>query len=202
MNAAFPGPGVRGDCYERKAAAAEISIVAITGVTEGQKYIIGAVPTVVCSVGDTLSGLATPCTVAVTGGNSNGVGSFAARATARDKAGNTITASVSYRVICGWSGFEPPISAPSQGLSVSKAGSTLPVKFTLTRADSSAIQPLTAPLWSTPARGGSTALPVGRSVFSIPANNGILFVPAGSGWRYNWNTDKAQAVVTRLLDIR
>ncbi len=193
VNAAFPGPGVREESYEPSTATAEIVIVAITGVTEGQKYILGAVPTVGCSVGDASIGQAPPCTVTVTGGNSNGVGSFTAKATATDKAGNTSTASVSYKVIYGWSGFEPPINPPSQGTSVFKAGSTAPVKFSLTRADGSAIQPLIAPLWSTPSRGGSTSLPVSESVYSLPGDSGIAFVPAGAGWRYNWKTDAARA---------
>ena len=167
--------------------------VAITGVTAGQKYIIGAVPIVGCTAADPLSGVGAPCTVAVTGGNSNGVGAFTAKATGSDRAGNTVSVSVNYRVIYGWSGFEQPIDPPSQGISVFKAGSTVPVKFWLTRADGSSIQPLTAPRWSTPAQGGSTAVLVSESVYSLPGDSGVLFVAAGSGWRYNWKTDKAQA---------
>ena len=60
------------------------------------------------------------------------MGEYTVTATATDKAGNTATDTVKYRVIYKWDGFRQPITdtAHDQGaVSVFKAGSTIPVKY-------------------------------------------------------------------------
>ncbi|MEZ4734645.1 MAG: hypothetical protein R3E79_46735 [Caldilineaceae bacterium] len=74
--------------------------VIITGVTAGATYNFGSVPTAACSTNDTLSGMATPATLSVTGGNSDGSGAFTATCSgATDRAGNSAApVSVNYTV--------------------------------------------------------------------------------------------------------
>ena len=74
-------------------------VVAVTGVTNGATYTLGAVPVAGCVTTDALSGVQTSATLSVTGGNANGVGTFIAECTgATDKAGNPGAASVTYQV--------------------------------------------------------------------------------------------------------
>ena len=74
-------------------------VVTVSGVSDGASYTLGSVPTAACSTSDALSGVATQATVAVTGGNADGTGSFTATCSgASDNAGNSGSASVSYTV--------------------------------------------------------------------------------------------------------
>lgn len=104
--------------------------VTVTGVSQGAFYYAGAVPTVGCGTSDTLSGVAVPATLSITGGNGN-VGTFTATcAGALDYAGNGSSASVTYSVIYNWNGFFQPVdNLPT--LNRVKAGSAIPVKFSL-----------------------------------------------------------------------
>ncbi|HEV7886537.1 MAG TPA: hypothetical protein VGO92_03195, partial [Acidimicrobiales bacterium] len=83
-------------------------LLGIFGVRDGGKYELGKGPGPFCLTYDFLSGGAT-CTGVTTGGLANGVGSFTYTATAKDRAGNTITKSVSYRVVYRWDGFGSPL---------------------------------------------------------------------------------------------
>ena len=49
---------------------------------------------------------------------------------AKDKAGNTNSASVTYSVVYNWTGFFRPVDNPEM-VNVAKAGSAIPVKFSL-----------------------------------------------------------------------
>ena len=74
-------------------------VVTVSGVSDGASYTLGSVPTAACSTSDALSGVATQATVAVTGGNADGTGSFTVTCSpAADNAGNSGSASVSYTV--------------------------------------------------------------------------------------------------------
>jgi hypothetical protein len=74
--------------------------VLVTSVTNGATYAFGSVPTAACSTSDALAGVATQATLNVTGGNSDGTGSFTATCSgATDNAGNSAApVSVSYSV--------------------------------------------------------------------------------------------------------
>jgi hypothetical protein len=76
-------------------------LVAVTGVTAGASYLLGAVPVAGCSTIDALSGVANPATVTVSGGNGDGTGDFTARCEgASDNAGNNAaTVTVTYSVV-------------------------------------------------------------------------------------------------------
>jgi hypothetical protein len=170
--------------------------LAINGVTNGAKYPLGSAPTATCAASDAGSGLAGPCEIGVAGGNANGVGTFTVTATATDRAGNTATRTVQYRIVYRWSGLSQPVDDPAGGatsVSVFKAGSTVPAKFTLTGPDGTTIQPVSAPVWLTPVRGGPTTLPVDETVYNLPSDSGSTYRLADGHWQYNWRTDPQQA---------
>lgn len=84
-----------------------------------------------CQTTDALSGVASQAAVAVTGGTSNGVGSYTVTCSGgRDRAGNQGAATVSYVVQYVFNGFLQPIDNPPIVNAV-KAGQTVPVKFGL-----------------------------------------------------------------------
>jgi hypothetical protein len=102
-------------------------VVNVTGVTDGATYTLGSVPEADCSTTDALSGVATEATLSVSGGP---VGSVTASCDgALDKAGNSGSASVTYSVIYDFDGFFQPVDMSK--LNVAKAGSAIPVKFSL-----------------------------------------------------------------------
>jgi hypothetical protein len=75
-------------------------VVAVTGVANGALYYYHEAPAAGCNTTDALSGVATPASLTVTGGNEFGFGKYTATcAGAKDEAGNTaMPVSVSYTV--------------------------------------------------------------------------------------------------------
>jgi hypothetical protein len=170
--------------------------VSVTGVTG--PYTLGAAPTAGCSTTDATSGVATHATATVTGGNANGVGTFDVLcAGARDRAGNTRSASGAYRVLYGWDGFRQPINDTAHQVgvatSVFKAGSTVPVKLQLKRADGTVVQAVTAPQWIVPVRGSSMSAPVDETVYGDSATSGSTYRwdATAQQYIYNWGTAKS-----------
>ncbi|HEU5423042.1 MAG TPA: PxKF domain-containing protein, partial [Nitrolancea sp.] len=171
-------------------------------VVNGAIYTLGdpATPSgqLSCSAGDGGSGVAS-CTVSVTGGNANGVGTFSYTATATDNAGNTATLTGSYKIIYRWDGFLQPINDTAHQVgtttSIFKGGSTVPVKFQLKKADGTIIQSNTTPQWLTPAKGSATTAPVDETVYSDPATSGSTYRydSTAQQYIYNWGTAKNQA---------
>jgi hypothetical protein len=76
---------------------------------------------------------------------------------------------------------------------VFRAGSTVPVKFALTNATGQAIQPVSAPVWLTPAKGVATNLPIDETVYTLPSDSRSTYRPTEGHWQYNWKTDQQQA---------
>ena len=167
----------------------------VNGVADGGIYTLGSVPGASCTATDALSGVnASGCSVKVTGGLANGVGTFSYAATATDKAGNTASVSGTYRVIYRFDGFLQPINDTAHQVGVStsifKAGSTVPVKFQLKRADGAVVQANSAPLWQVPVKGSATAAPLDESAYSDSADSGSTFRWDSSAQQYiyNWGT--------------
>ncbi len=144
------------------------------------------------------------CKVTVTGGKANGVGTFTFTATAKDKAGNVATLTGSYKVVCRWDGFLQPINdtahqigtTPSgTSISVFKAGSTVPVKFQLKKADGTPVQANADPAWANPQKGSLTTASVDESVYTEPATSGSTFRwdATAQQYIYNWGAAKNQA---------
>jgi hypothetical protein len=122
------------------------------------------------------------------------VGSFTYTATATDRAGNSTTIPGAYKVIYKWDGFLQPINdtAHQVGLSTSifKAGSTIPVKFQLKRADGTVVQSAAAPVWLAPVKGGAMSLPVDETAQTVTADSGSTFRydATAQQYIYNWKT--------------
>lgn len=168
-------------------------------VKDGARYTLGdpAIPsgTPTCTASDAVSGVAS-CVVTVSGGQPNGVGRFSFTATAADKAGNTTTQTGSYQVIYRWDGFLQPINDTAhqtdQSVSVFKAGSTVPAKFQLKKADGTVVQANTPPAWLTSVKGSATTSTVDESVYTEPATSGssYRYDSTAQQYIYNWGTAK------------
>ncbi|MFN8157877.1 MAG: choice-of-anchor U domain-containing protein [Candidatus Nanopelagicales bacterium] len=166
--------------------------VTIRGVSDGAKYVLGAVPVVSCGASDSGSGLAGSCSVTVSGGNANHVGSFTATATAVDKAGNRTTVTTRFKVVYLWKGFvdpiNDPVAQPRSKTSVFKAGSTVSAQFQVLNAKGKVVAPVSAPLWVAPTRGAATSANVNETVSNAKPDTGSAYRTAGSSWRYSWGT--------------
>jgi hypothetical protein len=160
---------------------------------QGGSYTLGAVPAATCTATDSFSGMAS-CTVRVTGGNANGTGTFAYTATATDKAGNSSTVTGTYQVVYRFGGFLQPINDTAHDVAAStsifKAGSTVPVKLQLMKADGTVVQSAVAPEWLTPVKGSSTSAPVDESVYASSPDSGSAyrFDASAQQYIYNWKT--------------
>jgi len=160
----------------------------------GGFYTLGAVPTATCTAGDSVSGLAGSCTVTVTGGTLNGVGTFSYTATATDNAGNEGTTTGTYKVVYRFDGFLQPINDTAHQVgtstSVFKGGSTIPAKFQLKKADGTVVQANTAPVWLTPVKGTAMSLPVDETVYPESADSGSTYRydATAKQYIYNWKT--------------
>jgi hypothetical protein len=143
---------------------------------------------------DSGSGIATQsCGPVVT----NTVGIHTVTCTATDNAGNTATATVSYKVIYRFDGFLQPINDTSHPqtcgspcvVSIFKGGSTVPVKFQLKDANGNVVQATALPIWITPQKGNATSSPIDESIYSNPATSGNNYRWDGtSQYIYNWST--------------
>jgi hypothetical protein len=135
--------------------------------------------------------------VTVTGGVASGAGTFTYTATAKDRAGNVESVQGTYRVVYRWDGFTQPINDTAHQVgsstSIFKAGSTVPVKLALRRADGAVVQPDFAPKWIAPVKGSATSAPVDESVYSVAADSGSTFRLDGGHWHYNWASPKSGA---------
>jgi hypothetical protein len=178
--------------------------VKVVGVDKAS-YTLGAQPGPSCSASDEHSGVAS-CTVSTTGGNANGVGEFTVTAKATDTAGNTASASVKYRVNYKWDGFRQPITDTAHDLgamSTFKAGSTIPVKYQVKKADGTVVQGV-AGAWIVPVKGATTFAPVTEDGVTAAADSGSLFRWDGTDrqWIYNWGTSKADANKQFTIGVR
>jgi hypothetical protein len=168
----------------------------------GQTYTLGAVQPATCKASDSVSGLDS-CKVTVTGGNANGVGAFTYTATATDKAGNASTVSGTYKVVYRFDGFLQPINDTAHQVgtstSVFKAGSTVPAKFQLKKADGTVVQGGTAS-WLVPVKGSAMSTPVDETVYTATADSGSTYKydATAQQYQYNWQTGKTAGSYWRI----
>jgi hypothetical protein len=177
--------------------------VAVTGVSEGAIYLLGTAPAAGCSTTDAASGVRTPATLVVTGGDADGVGAIIATCRGGvDNVGNVAAdVSVHYRVVAYvFGGFEPPLG---KGQAV-KSGSTVPVKFQIvdwngtlvtTTSVIAALQYAPDPSCAgTPAGGWQSAA----------ASGGTALTFDGSSFHFNWKTTGLSAgcyaIAVRTVD--
>lgn len=171
--------------------------VSVSGVSHGSEYTLGSVPTAGCSTSDATSGVADSATLGSSGGP---VGSITASCSgAKDNAGNTAgTASATYSVVYNFGGFKRPIdSLPT--LNVAKAGSSIPVKFSLNGDQGMSIfsagGPTSARLLD--AAGNTDSV----EVLATAGSSGLQYDSLTDTYTYVWKTDKAWAGQNRVLQL-
>jgi hypothetical protein len=176
--------------------------VSVTGVTGGATYTLGSAPTAGCNTTDATSHVATNATVSLSGGP---VGAVTATCSgAEDNAGNTNTASVTYTVVYSWTGFFQPID--NGVMNVAKAGSTIPVKFSL-GGDQGLNIFWTATAGTTYPNSGSiscAADPTADAIeeYSTATVSGLKYDATANQYIYNWKTASNYAGTCRQLIVR
>ena len=142
---------------------------------------------------DSGSGIASQSCGAV---STNSVGTYSVECTSTDNAGNTSTATATYRVIYRFDGFLQPINDTGHSqvcsspcpISIFKGGSTVPVKFQLKDANGNVVQSASLPVWITPQQGNPTTAPIDESIFTDPATSGNNYQWISGKYQYNWST--------------
>jgi hypothetical protein len=173
-------------------------VVTVTGVTNGATYTLGSVPAAGCNTTDATSGVATVATLSLSGGP---VGSFTAACNgAVDNAGNTNSASVIYTVIYAWNGFFQPVdNLPA--LNRAKAGSAIPVKFSL--GGNQGLDIFAAGYPSSKAIAcGSTANADDIESTVTAGSSSLSYDALADQYVYVWKTDKAWAGTCRTLTVK
>jgi hypothetical protein len=178
-------------------------VVTVTGVSNGANYTLGSVPVAGCDTQDALSGVATPATVSITGGNPDGTGSFTATCSgATDLAGNSSGASATYTVLYNWSGFFQPVdNLPT--INTVNAGQAIPVKFSLGGDFGLNIFASGYPVSqnvSCGSGGSGSSDPVEETVTA--GSSTLQYDPATQSYTYVWKTAKGWAGSCRLLTVR
>jgi predicted outer membrane repeat protein len=178
-------------------------VVAVTGVTGGSTYILGAVPAAGCSTTDAISDVGTNATLNLTGGNTLGVGSFSATCSgAKDNAGNAAgPVSVHYNVTFQFTGFSSPVDNPGV-VNVAKAGQTIPLRWRITDANGNPITVLTSVTVTAASLSCSAGTTTDQIEEYATGNSGLQNL--GDGY-YQWNwktpTSYANSCKTMKLDL-
>ncbi len=204
------GQSASGTCTDKagnvsaSATASNINIdktapeVTVTGVSDGATYTLGAVPAAGCSTTDALSGVATVASLSLTGGPV--VGTFTATCSgALDYAGNSGSASVTYRVIYNWSGFFRPVDNPPVMNRV-KAGSAIPVKFSLSGNQGLSIFAAGYPASSAISCDGLTVIDNIEETVTA-GNSSLTYDPLADQYVYVWKTDRSWGGTCRQLTV-
>lgn len=176
-------------------------ITRVTGVVDGSTYLLGTVPIAGCQTSDALSGVRADALPAVDGGPVGVVSVTCAGA--QDNAGNVgPSAQATYTVLrpYAWSGFFQPVdNLPT--LNVAKAGSAVPVKFSLGADFGLGI--MTPGYPKAAAVACDTGLPTDTIETTVSAGGSSLGYDTASGqYIYVWKTDKAWAGSCRTLTLR
>lgn len=177
-------------------------LATVTGVTQGAVYDLNSVPQAGCSTSDALSGVAAPAVLSITGGTSNGVGTYTVSCTgARDLAGNTASAAVSFAVHYVFTGFGSPI-ANHPAVNVIKAGQAVPVKFSL--GGDHGLDVLLGGIANSTAIGCGTGLALDMSELAVsnPGASQFTYDPQTTTYQFNWKTEKSWSGSCRRLLVR
>jgi len=171
--------------------------VNVTGVTDGATYILGSVPAAGCNTTDALSGVKTNATLITSGGP---LGSITATCGgAEDNAGNLNSASVTYTVNYNWTGFFRPIDNEPICNSV-KAGSAIPVKFSLSGYQGLNIFATGYPAVTTGTCAGFPTDPVEETVTT--GQSTLNYDASADQYVYVWKTEKSWAGQAKRLTLK
>jgi hypothetical protein len=176
-------------------------VVAVTGVSEGAVYVLGAVPQAGCSTTDAESGVATEATLSLSGGTALGVGGFTATcSSAVDNAGNAADpVSVGYTVTFRFTGFTSPVDNPPV-MNTAKAGQTIPLKWRITDANGNPVTNLA----SVSVTADSLSCPSAPTTDAIEeyavSNSGLQNLGDGY-YQWNWKSPSAYANSCKTLKL-
>jgi hypothetical protein len=169
--------------------------VEVTGVADGASYPPGSVPTAGCSTSDALAGVATAATLSTNGGP---LGSVTVTCSgARDNAGNGGGASATYSVVYDWTGFFSPVDNLPV-LNVAKAGSAIPVKFSLNGDEGLAIFATNYPASVPVACNSGAATDAIESTVSAGGSS-LTYDATTSQYTYVWKTTKTWTGCRQLV---
>jgi hypothetical protein len=141
-----------------------------------------------------------PASCTPASGSSFPVGTTAVSCSAADAHGNTVTSSFKVTVNYAWTGFFQPVDNPPMVNTV-KAGSAVPVKFSLTGNQGLNIFQSGYPA-SAPYTCSSTA-PTDAIEQTVTAGaSSLSYDPASDQYTYVWKTDKAWAGICRTLVVK
>lgn len=170
---------------KRDATAPELTWT--DGPEDGAVYDFGdPVPAASCTATDATSGVtADGCTV--TGGGT-AVGEHTLTATARDEAGNVVTSTRGYTVLA-WTidGFSRPVAMGAGAVNTAKAGSTVPLKFSVHKASGPAVTAGPVGTITMQKVGCATGAATGP-VEEIASTGGTSLRYADGQWIQNWAT--------------
>ncbi len=184
-------------------------VVSVLGVTNGGAYSLGGVPAASCSSSDLGSGVAVQATLARTGGNVDGTGTFVVTCSgAVDRAGNISTPiSISYRVRyvvvgggIGGGSSGGPVNPPPF-INTGKAGRAYSAQWQLSDLGGvpvtalSSIQSVTYKSTSCVAFTGDPA----DALEAVATGNSGLSI-SGITFRYNWKTPTTLGCYTLFVN--
>jgi hypothetical protein len=179
----------------------------VTGVTEGATYNLGSVPQAGCSSTDTLSGLATEATFALTGGDPQGVGDITATCSgALDAAGNTADPAVVHYTVnnpsntYNFTGFFQPVDNwPTEN--TLKAGAGVPIKFTLGGDMGLAILADGSPTSKQVNCPSSSTVTADAIEETTTSNSGLTYDAVSGQYVYVWKTNRTWVNSCRVFTI-
>jgi hypothetical protein len=156
--------------------------------------LLNGTASVISGAQDALSGLATQgCGVLDT----TSVGAKSVTCSASDVAGNVASVAVGYQVVYNFAGFFPPVDSPPIQ-NVVKAGSSIPVKFSLAGNQGLSIfAPGFPASRQTLCDSGAPVSEIDQTVAA--GDSSLSYDPATDQYTYVWKTDKHWANTCRLL---
>jgi Regulator of chromosome condensation (RCC1) repeat len=170
--------------------------VGVTGVSDGAIYTLGSVPAAGCDTQDAPSGVAHAATLSSVGGPLGMV--TATCAGAKDNAGNSAgPVSATYAVHYAFGGFFAPI-ANGGVLNTLKAGSAVPVRFTLAGDQGlSILAGGRAPSQQITCDPGAPT----AKVATVKAGFSLSYDATSDRYTYVWTTEKGWAGTCRQLTL-
>jgi hypothetical protein len=173
--------------------------VQITAGCPTSPVLLGSSHSLTVTANDGESGLATDPsgTVAL---DTSGVGQHTQTVTATDNVGHSATADCTYTVIYDWHGFFRPIDNPSV-INSAKAGSSIPVKFSLTGYQGLDILEAGYPRSVSITCNALGSLDAVEET-ATAGNSTLSYDPTADQYAYVWKTNKAWKGTCRQLEVK
>ena len=171
-------------------------VVAVTGVRDGAVYTLGSAPAPGCKTTDATSGVARAAALSVAGGPTVGF-STASCTGARDVAGNAGQAVATYQVVYEWRGFRSPLG---DRVERRKAGSAVPVKFTLGGDQGLGVLAAGSPAFQPTSCATGAAIGSPRPV--ALQGGGLRYNAGSASYELVWKTDRSLAGTCGRLELR